>query len=113
MNLPCPFCGSEVKIEHNHGQWVYGCSGTIRCWIMPRTTRCLSEDEAKEIWNNRIENRNRELATVIALQTAADICFAQCAALKLVQGGGMDQAIGAKTCELEIQKRITKLQTIK
>ena len=51
--------------------------------------------------------------TLKALRIAANTCQHQSAKFKLIQGCGMDQAIGAKACELEIEKLITAILNAK
>lgn len=56
---PCPFCGSEAWIE----EWADGCDGTYR--VRCCDTRCdvetqiyLTEQEAIQVWNRRVESDN-------------------------------------------------------
>ena len=54
----CPFCGGKAELRHSSlfgrlNEWTVECT---RCKTSPSNDWCLSEAEAVDLWNTRIDN---------------------------------------------------------
>lgn len=55
----CPFCGSRhiLVVDAKKSTYKIVCGNfDEECWMEPETPECLTEEEARAIWNKRFYN---------------------------------------------------------
>jgi hypothetical protein len=64
---PCPFCGGEADIRHEH-RWISGMNGGYsgtyivckKCCCRTCTYDWEDEDQMYEAWNRRVDNEHTD-----------------------------------------------------